>query len=171
MTWRFYKDPVTLRFIFLLVVISALAFFEYKLGVDKEIIIVSISVISATVGYFITHFLENERKRIEEKTKLYSKLVLDLRIFMRGGDKPDDDLKSFEDTYYASWLYISTNVYEKLIAYIEQYKVWSSSQTNQKEKNKTILNERLEPLMQAIRDEFTVDRKAKFVNYILGIKK
>lgn len=168
MTWRFYKDPVTLRFIFLLLIIGILAYFEYKWGVDKETIIISISVISATVGYFITHFLENERKRIEEKTKLYSKLVSDLRIFMKGGEKPNEDLKSFEDTYYASWLYISTNVYKKLIAYIEQYKVWSSSHT---EENKTILNEKLGPLMQAIRDEFTVDKEAKFVNYILESKK
>jgi hypothetical protein len=168
MTWRFYKDPVTLRFIFLLLIIGILAYLEYKWGVDKEIIIISISVISATVGYFITHFLENERKRIEEKTKLYSKLVSDLRIFMKGGEKPDEDSKSFEDTYYASWLYISTNVYEKLIAYIEKYQVFSSDKT---EKNKTILNETLEPLMQAIRDEFTVDKKVKFVNYILESKK
>lgn len=86
---------------------------------------------------------------------------------MKGGKKPDEDLEKFEDTYYASWLYISTNVYEKLIAYIEQYKTWSAEKT---EGNKTILNEKLEPLMQAIRDEFTVDKKAKFVNYILQQK-
>jgi len=168
MTWRFYKDPVTLRFIFLLLIIGCLSYFEYQWGVDKEVIIISISVISATVGYFITHFLENERKRLEEKTKLYTKLVLNLRVFMRGGEKPEEDLKSFEDTYYASWLYISTSVYEKLITYVEQYKVWAADQS---EENKTILNEKLLPLMQAIRDEFTVDKKAEFTNYILQIKK
>ena len=168
MIWRFYKDPVTLRFIFLLLIVGCLAYFEYKWGVDKEVIIISISVISATVGYFITHFLENERKRIEEKTKLYNKLVLDLRLFMKAGEKPDEDLKSFEDAYYASWLYISTNVYEKLIAYIEQYKVWVADQVNV---NKTILNEKLIPLMQAIRDEVTIDKEAKFINYILQQKK
>lgn len=164
---RFYKDPVISLFIFLFLIVGCITYLEYKWGVDKEIIIISISVISATVGYFITHFLENERERIEEKTKLYTKLVLDLRIFMRGGKKQEELLKSFEDTYYASWLYNSTNVYEKLIAYIEQYKIWEK---NQNERNKNILNETLSPLMQAIRDEVTVDKKAKFINYILQQK-
>ena len=82
---------------------------------------------------------------------------------MRGGEKPDEDLKSFEDTYYAAWLYISTSVYEKLIKYIEQYKVWAKQQT---EENKNILNEQLTPLMQAIRDEVTVDKKAEFTKVV-----
>lgn len=80
---RFYKNRVISLSIFLFLIVGCLIYLEYKWGVDKGIIIISISVISATVGYFITHFLENERKRIEEKTKLYTKLVLDLRIFMR----------------------------------------------------------------------------------------
>lgn len=168
MTWKFYKDLITLPFVLLILIVVSLAILEYKWGVDKEIIIISISVISATAGYFITHFLENEKKRIEEKTKLYNQLVSNLRIFMKGGEKPEEDLKKFEDTYYSSWLYISTNVYEKLKAYIEQYTVWASEKT---EKNKTILNEKLIPLMQAIRDELTVDKETKFTNYILEQKK
>jgi len=140
-----------------------ISFFEYKLGVDKEIIIISISAMGAIAGYFITHFLEIERKKLEEKTKLYRDLVSKLRIFMFLDKDSQFKIKLFEDTYYDSWLYISTSVYNKLLSYLGQYEVWQKAPT---EENKKELNKKLISLMQAIRDEFIFDQKAKFKNYI-----
>jgi hypothetical protein len=159
-------------YVFVVIVMSMLAL-EYLWCIDKEIIIISITVISATFGYFITHFLEIERKKNEEKRVLYAKLVSGLKIFMGSGQKsPEEsrkDVITFEDTYYTSWLYISTSVYEKLVAYIKQYEEWRKNPT---EENKNKLNEDfLTSLMQAIRDEITADKKTKFINYILQIKK
>ena len=167
MTWRIHKDPVTIRFIFLLIIIGILTYIEYKLNIDKEIIIVSITVISATIGYFITHFLDSEQKKREEKIKLYQRFVKDIRVFIKGSADKEGAAKKFEDTYYESWLFISTKAYEKLVDYIEQYKVWAD---NKSEENKKALNRKLVLLMQEVRDEVTIDTPTEFKNYDMGVK-
>ena len=87
--------------------------------------------------------------------------MLNLQYFL---DKDSQfKIKLFEDTYYDSWLYISTSVYNKLLSYLGQYEVWQKAPT---EENKKELNKKLISLMQAIRDEFIFDQKAKFKNYI-----
>jgi len=168
MTWRIHKDPVTLRFIFLLILVGILTYIEYRLNIDAEIIIASITVISATIGYFITHYLKSEQRRREEKIKLYQRFVKDMRVFIKGNLDKEEATKQFEETYYESWLYISTKAYEKLIDYIELYKVWSD---NKNEENLTALNKKLVSLMQEIRDEVTIDSSTEFKSYDMGVKK
>ena len=159
-----FRQPIVMHSIFFLLLIGCFSFLEYRFGVDKETIIVSISALGVVAGYFITHLLDVERKKLEEKAKLYQYLVLNLRIFMTLEGDVQKRLKDFEDKYYKAWLYISTPVYETLISYIEEYKVYDASKTDEDKKK---VNKILVTLMQAIRDEFIVDKKANFVNYIL----
>jgi len=147
--------------ILLVLFVLGVFFLEIRYKVSKEIIVISITAIVGILGYLIMHYLEIERKNREHKIRLYSELVSGIRVFIKAGI--DVELKEkFDETYYKSWLFVSTEVYELLIDCLEFYKIWSKEKS---EENKSIFNEKLNCLMKAIRNEITIDTEVDFVNY------
>jgi hypothetical protein len=161
LTKRLFSQEFFISILFILL-IFILIYIEYKFSISKEIIAISVTGTIAVAGYFITNFLENKRREKEEKIKLYKKLLSEFRIFTKQSENKSNLIEKFEETYCTSLLFISSDVYDKLIDYMEFYQEWVKDKSP---KNKEILNKKFILLMQTIRDEVTIDRKIEFKNY------
>ena len=158
---RISKNPLLLTFLIFPLGIVLLILFELGLGVNKEVIAISITGATGFLGYFITHFLEEERKRKEEKLLLYTSLMSNIQVFTTASEDKHEAAKKFSEIYYTSYLYISTTVYELLREAMGLYHIWGKDKTEAKKK---AFNEKIAELMQAMRDEITQDKKAEFVS-------
>jgi hypothetical protein len=142
--------------------------FEISAGVDKEVIAISVPAMTGFLGYFITHYLETERKKKDAKFSLYTELMSDIRVFTTTSQDKAGAAEEFSKVYYTSYLYISTAVYKMLKDYMSQYKTWVSDKSGT---NKRALDEKLTKLMQTMRDEITIDAKVDFVSFDIKAEK
>lgn len=161
-TRRKYRNPSYLSLLIFPSAIVLLVWFEIRLGVDKEVIAISITGVIGFLGYFITHYLERERKIKDEKYSLYTDLMSSIRVFTTTSKDKTKAAETFAKVYYTSYLYMSTVVYEKLKDYMNHYKTWVSDKSDT---NKKALDEKLTKLMQAMRDEITLDRQTDFASF------
>ncbi len=165
---KIFRNPLFLSLLISFLVIVLLICFEIKLGVDKEVIAISITGITGFLGYFITHYLERERKKKEEKFSLYTDLMSSIRVMTTTSEDKTKAAEAFAKVYYTSYLYISTVVYEILKDCMRLYKTWTNDKS---EPNLKAFNEKIAELMQAMRDEITPDTKADFVSFDIKYKK
>ncbi len=77
---KIFRNPLFLSLLISFLAIVLLICFEIKLGVDKEVIAISITGTTGFLGYFITHYIERERKKKEEKFSLYTDLMSSIRV-------------------------------------------------------------------------------------------
>ena len=164
---RIYKNPSYLSLVIFPSLILLLIWFEIGLGVDKEVIAISITGVTGFLGYFITHYLERERKKKEEKFSLYTSLMSSFQVMTTSSPDKTEAAKEFSEVYYTSYLYISTAVYELLKESMKLYHTWGKDKTDLKLK---AFNEKTAELMQAMRDEITPDTKADFVSFDIKFK-
>ncbi len=159
---RIYKNPSFLSLLIFPLVIVLLIWFEIRLGVDKEVIAISITGTTGFLGYFITHYLERERKKKEEKFSLYTALMSNIQVMTKTSEDKTEAAEKLSEVYYTSYLYISTVVYELLKESMIRYRTWVSEKTKP---NLKAFEEKIAELMQAMRDEITPDKKADFVSF------
>ena len=160
---RISKNPLLLTFLIFPLGIVLLILFELGLGVNKEVIAISITGATGFLGYFITHFLEEERKRKEEKLLLYTSLMSNIQVFTTASEDKHEAAKKFSEVYYTSYLYISTVVYNLLRESMRLYKIWGEeTDPKLKAQKLKLFNEKIAELFQAMRDEITSDTKVDF---------
>jgi len=147
-------------FILIIGLIIGLIFGLIYGGIDREIIAIIIAAVFAMGGYFITHYLNLEQRKKEQKIEFYKQLSCGIRVFIKESEKKDMLVEAFEKTYYGSWPYISTIVYTKLLSYLDSYKEYTKDRSNKQNKEK--YGKDLKDLMKAIRDEITQDNEVEF---------
>ncbi|KPJ63294.1 hypothetical protein AMJ44_14565 [candidate division WOR-1 bacterium DG_54_3] len=169
-TKKFFGNPLCKSLLLSLLFLVALVWLEIKFNIDKEIIAISITGILGIIGYFITHYLENEQKKKDKKIEFYTKLMSEIRLFIIAADQETKDelREKFEETYYKSWLYMSTKAYKKLVEYFNLYQIWSNDKNT---KNQNNLNAKLNEFVQTMREEITIDEKIDFKNIYFLPKK
>lgn len=161
---RKLRSPLIRILIFSFIFLGFAVFIELYLHVENEIIVISITGIVATIGYFITHYLEIERKKREEKINFYKQLSSAIRAFIKGGEK-EKFVKKFERVYYESWPYISTNVIKRLQDYLALFETWQSQGYKRDSDVLKKLKSVEKQLMKEIRDEVTIDDPVEFMSY------
>jgi len=164
---KIFRNPLFCSLLISFVITGVLIFFEVKSGVDKEVIAISVTGITGFLGYFITHYIERERKKKEEKLSLYTKLMSSIRVMTTTLEDKSKAAKEFEEVYYTSYLYISTAVYEILK---DSMKLYQTLVKDKSDLNLKAFNKKIAELMQAMRDEITPDTKTDFAIYDIKTK-
>lgn len=157
-------NPITITF-FILAVETFLLFTKgnRNLGLNYDQIVILLGTSIAFAGYFLAHFLEIQRKQREERLQYYRELVGKIRVFIKEMDDKRKLGEDFDEAYYTSWMSISSNVYKKLVEYLEAYKNWNTR--GKTEPLKETLGDKIKELMKAMRREFIIDDEVEFQDY------
>lgn len=164
----FKKYPIPVTFAIIVIASVIIFWIESLYKVDVNTRIISLTALFATVGYFLTHFLEIERRKKEMRINHYIKLSKGIRVFIKGAKTPEEkkSIEDFEKTYYSSWLTVSSDVYEKLKIYLASYAELTKDDESKKDADKKKnYNTNLESLMRAMREEFVSDDYVEFKVY------
>jgi hypothetical protein len=140
--------------------------------VSPKIIAVCFTAIFATYGYFITHYLEINRKEREKKLELYIKLAKSLRFFLREplNTKEYDKLllDNFQDTYFESSLFVSKTIHGQIVKFI---KTCTENYDNPTEESKNKCDIELSILINTLRNEFFPNEQIDLEFFKFGYKK
>ena len=140
--------------------------------VSPKVIAICFTGILATYGYFLTHYLEINRKEREKKLELYLKLAKSLRLFLREplNTKEDDKilLNNFQDSYFESSLFVSKKTHEQIVKFI---KICMENYDNSNEESKQKCDIELSLLINALRNEFFPNEQIDLEFFKFGYKK
>lgn len=172
---KLFKKPITRTIIFAIVMGLIIFLIENQYGVDKNTIILNLTVLFSVFGYFFVHYLEINRKQREERLKHYRELASKIRVFVKEMEDKTKLGEEFDEAYYTSWMAISSKAYKKLIKYLDSYTDWVKAKKENKNNIRELLEkvqENLKEFMKVIREEFVIDEDVEFKDYdIRWVKK
>ncbi|EKD30252.1 MAG: hypothetical protein ACD_78C00107G0003 [uncultured bacterium (gcode 4)] len=151
------KTITKLGFISLVILITSI-WLQVYFWINKDIIAWTTTVIFAIVGYFVTHYLEIERKRHDLKMQFYHELILWLRVITKDWKEKMQYLPDFEKALFSSWIYASSKVKIALNNYIDSY--IKLNVDREKFQSSFIHDENI--LMKAIRNECLQDKEIDY---------
>ena len=144
-----------------------LGFLLYKKQITIELFSALTVILIAVAGYIYQTGENRKMQDIEYKRETYAILMENLAIFKRQGNKTPEDARKMEKNYFRSWVETSDEVNKKLLAYLEAYNKWSSSQSSE---NKKLEIEKFDDLAKQIKTEVNSSSKAIFKPYYFQLK-
>ncbi len=169
----FVKNPVSISLIiFIALEWTTYYVFHTKLNVDKEIVVGSMSVLCIVSGYFITHYLELDRKSKEKRFDQHYELLKALRVFLCETDLEEADRKAlaekFQHEYYGSALFISQKAFKKLKITADSYNEFQNTKGKLAadiQKAQLNFQNAQSNFINSLRTEFFHDRNLDFSAY------
>jgi len=165
---RIFKNPLT-WIIFVFFSFEAGAYFLFtNIDADGNIIAGTMTGLVIIFGYFITHYLEINRKQREKKFEQYLKLIKGLRLFivetyLKGDRKKQKELvDNYQNAYFESSVSISKRSYDKLHDAMIAFKKFTK---NQNDNNRKMFMKTQSDFINVVRSEFFIEQDIDFETF------